>query len=115
VPVPPIEAASEGSTRPEAPVQTGSRCECGKWEVVNQATGEVVERTDCVSLCRNRNSRFAPGHDARFKGMLIRAGERDYRVREIGTDTLRRPTTVAGRISGRLARQVEAGIDRRKK
>lgn len=114
-PVPPIEAASEGSTRNDPPLQTGSRCECANWEVVNQGTGEVVERTDCEAVCKNKNSRFAPGHDARFKGMLIRAGERDYRVREVGTEQLRRPTTVAGRISGRLARQVEAGIERRKK
>lgn len=114
-PVPPIEEATAGGTRPDAPVAVGGRCECANWEVVNPGTGEVVERTECEAVCRNKNSRFAPGHDARFKGMLIRAGERDYRVREVGTDTLRRPTTVAGRISGRLARQVEEGIKRRKR
>lgn len=113
-PVPPIEEASKGSTRVDAPPKGGA-CECSRWEVVNPATGAVERETGCTSVCRTSGGRFAPGHDARFKSMLIWAGERDFRMREKGTDTLRRPTTAAGRVSTRLARQVEEGIKRRKR
>lgn len=113
-PVPPIEEAANPD-RPQSPVRLGSRCECGKWETVNPGTGEVEEATGCEEVTRNKNSRFAPGHDARFKGLLIRAGIRDHRIRERGTDKLSRPTTVAGRISAPLMRRVEEGIRRGKR
>ena len=113
-PVPPLEEAREADGDPQ-PVQVGTRCECGRWEAINPATGEVEEVTGCVETTRNPNSRFAPGHDARFKGLLIRAGERGHRVREIGTDANKLPTTVAARISSAMARRVDEGIKRRKR
>lgn len=112
-PVPPLEEARAGDEQPQAKV--GMRCECGRWEVINPGTNEVEETTGCTETTRNPNSRFAPGHDARLKGLLIRAGERGHRVREIGTDTNKLPTTVAARISSAMARRVEEGIKRRKR
>lgn len=131
VPVPPLEQARRDSTDTEEPEvegdteestdeqeagpAVGAACWCGRYEVVNPASGQVEEVTGCTSTTRNLNSKFAPGHDARFKGLLIRAGERDWRVREVGTDTLRRSTTVAARVSSAMARRVEEGIKRRKR
>lgn len=122
VPVPPLEGArrAEGVEQPvelegSQRAASGVDCECSRWESVNPATGKVEEVLICERVTKNPNSRFAPGHDARFKGMLIRAGERGWRLREIGSEPLIRPTTVAVRVSEKMARLVEEGIRRRRK
>jgi hypothetical protein len=45
-------------------------CACGGFKATD-ASGTVVVRTDCNAQTRRT---FAPGHDARLKGFLIRAG-----------------------------------------
>lgn len=113
-PVPPLEQARQTEEAAPGPSpQARHRCECGRYEVVNPATGEVVEATGCELLTKGAQSRFAPGHDAKLKGMLIRAGVRDYRVREIGTTRAQRATTIANRFE-RLGTQVQTGIERRR-
>jgi hypothetical protein len=119
VPVPPLESAraetDEQEAAKQAPDNNGVSCECSRWQSVNPATGKVEEEAACERITKNPNSRFAPGHDARFKGMLIRAGERGWKMWEIGSsEPLVRPTSVAVRVSQRMARQVEEGIARRR-
>lgn len=45
-------------------------CACGGFKATD-ASGTVVARTGCTAMTRRT---FAPGHDARLKGFLIRAG-----------------------------------------
>jgi len=97
--------------QPAAP-PTGGRmpCSCAGVEVVDPTTGEVVATTGCE---RTTSRMFAPGHDAKLKSLLIRAGARGFRVRLVGSTQLRMPTTLAARYG--FAEQVERGIRARKR
>lgn len=82
-----------------APVQ---RCICGNFADAN--TGERLE-------CRSATTRqFAPGHDARLKGHLIRIGRAGNDVRIVGSDAPV-PVKVAASGFGFYAMVVD-GIER---
>lgn len=74
------------------------------------ADGEVVEQLGCVSDTRHT---FAPGHDARLKGLLIRAGVAGQEVAWLSADGTRTGSdaqAVANRYG--FGAQVAAGIAR---
>jgi len=87
-------------------------CLCSLFEVVDPDTGEVVGSTGCQKSTR---SRFAPGHDAKLKSLLISAGVHGRRVRERNdrTETLRRPLTIANRFG--FGEQVKRAISNRRR
>lgn len=64
-------------------------CTCSRVATFTE-TGEVVT-TGCTATTRRT---FAPGHDARLKGFLIRAGVADQLVR-IGNDANTDPEAIA--------------------
>lgn len=77
-------------------------CACGQSEFI-KADGSTYH-TNCT---QDTKRTFAPGHDARLKGFLIRAAVLGQKVR-IGTKTLH-PMEVAN--SHGFGYQVQAGID----
>lgn len=81
-------------------------CVCGRFEVVDQS-GKVVETIECRKTTRGT---FAPGHDAKLKGLLIRAGRAGHRVREVGDDRKQWPMTVARRYG--FGHQVRRALDK---
>ena len=52
-------------------------CACSGFKAID-AAGRVVATTDCLATTRRT---FAPGHDARLKGFLIRAGVEGHLIR----------------------------------
>lgn len=81
-------------------------CACGGFVAVAADGTEV--RTNCTAVTKRT---FAPGHDARLKGFLIRAGREDKLVRtpEGGADQL--PAKVADRFG--FGHMVRDGIARK--
>jgi hypothetical protein len=82
-------------------------CACSGFKAVD-ASGTKVTTTDCNATTRRI---FAPGHDARMKGFLIRAGREGLLVRtpEGGADQV--PAKVAERFG--FAHMVRDGIARK--
>lgn len=82
-------------------------CACSGFKAID-AAGRVVSTTGCTATTRRT---FAPGHDARMKGFLIRAGREGNLVRtpEGGSDQL--PAKVADRFG--FAHMVRDGIARK--
>jgi hypothetical protein len=82
-------------------------CACGNFKAID-AAGRTVATTACNAETRRT---FAPGHDARLKGFLIRAGREGHLIRtEGGADQL--PAKVAERFG--FAHMVREGIARPK-
>lgn len=81
-------------------------CACSGFQAVD-ASGTQVTTTKCAATTRRT---FAPGHDARLKGFLIRAGRLGHLVRtpEGGDDLT--ATKVADRFG--FAQMVRDGIHR---
>jgi hypothetical protein len=82
-------------------------CACSLVVTYRDETGEPVG-TGCTATTRRT---FAPGHDARLKGFLIKAGIADQLV-SLGDDVNTDPETLAARFG--FAAQVTAGITRGK-
>lgn len=105
---PPVAAGSPvGPDGPEP-----QPCLCGLFEVIDPETGGVVQHTDCTGTTKKR---FAPGHDAKLKSLLISAGVHGRRIRERNgkSDKLHRPITVANRFG--FGEQVKRAIDKRRR
>lgn len=88
-------------------VITGTHsCACSGFKAVD-AAGNVVATTGCTGVTKRI---FAPGHDARLKGFLIRAGREGNLVRtpEGGSDQV--PAKVADRFG--FGYMVREGIAR---
>lgn len=83
------------------------RCACNAFVAIDAAGRET--RTGCEATTRRI---FAPGHDARLKGFLIRAGRDGLHVREVGRGVAhdQHPTQIADRFG--FGRQVREGINR---
>lgn len=83
-------------------------CACSGYKAVD-AAGNVVATTGCTGVTKRT---FAPGHDARLKGFLIRAGREGNLVRtpEGGSDI------VAAKVADRygFGHMVRDGIARPK-
>jgi hypothetical protein len=88
--------------------------------IVTNAAGSTVTRCSCSvyttaaepQVCRASTTRlFAPGHDAKLKGRLIRAGVADAMVTATDADgnTAELAPMEVARLFG-FARQVQAGI-----
>jgi len=74
---------------PEA--QAEKPCLCGAYELEIGSDAETMEYAD--TGCRSHTTRdFAPGHDAKLKALLIRAGVEDRSVR-VNTGGVVRVTT----------------------
>ena len=86
---------------------TATACACSLFVAVT-ASGQTA-RTGCTATTRRT---FAPGHDAKLKGFLIRAGREGMLIRtpEGGADQL--PAKVAERFG--FAHMVREGIARPK-
>lgn len=72
-------AADEATPAPavKAP-KAPTKCQCTLYAVEVEQNGELVlETIDCEEVTA---SKFAPGHDAKLKSMLIRAGSEGLRV-----------------------------------
>jgi hypothetical protein len=80
-------------------------CSCSKATVRNAETGELLT-TGCTAQTKRT---FAPGHDARLKGFLIRAGIADHEVRFGNSQPLNAVQVAEMFGFGHL---VEAGIKR---
>lgn len=86
--------------------ERGSRpCQCGNF--VDTTTGQ---NTGCEADTLNT---FAPGHDAKLKGFLIRAGRAGHQVRLLGTEDEISPLAAASRYG--FASLVADGIKRQPK
>lgn len=98
-------AANTNTAKTTAP----HACDCGGYKAID-ASGTVVVTTGCNATTRRT---FAPGHDARMKGFLIRAGREGMLIRtpEGGDDQL--PAKVAERFG--FAQMVRDGIARVRK
>lgn len=82
-------------------------CSCSRFVAIDAAGRET--RTGCTATTRRT---FAPGHDARLKGFLIRAGRDGLHVREVGRGVAhdQHPAQVAERFG--FAQMVRDGIAR---
>lgn len=78
-------------------------CACSK--VFAQGEDGKWFGTGCTSVTKRT---FAPGHDARLKGFLIRAGAADLSVK-MGADATTNPVTVAEQFG--FGHMVAAGIE----
>lgn len=79
-------------------------CACGNY--ADAATGERI-------ACDAETTRtFAPGHDAKLKGFLIRVGARDHEVRVLGEPMTITALTAANRHG--FGTQVANGITNRR-
>lgn len=80
-------------------------CQCGYFvdAVTGQTTGCEAETTRT----------FAPGHDAKLKGFLIRAGRAGHKVRMLGSEDEMSPVAAASRYG--FAHMVADGIKRQTK
>lgn len=96
-------------------------CQCGWYEIEiwdldmpeGADPGEYVQYvgTNCT---RTTTREFAPGHDARLKSLLIRAGARDYGVAHHSGGVLKVGTAESVADGYGFAHQVVAGIERAK-
>lgn len=77
-------------------------CQCRDY-----ADAETDERLQCE---QDTYRNFAPGHDARLKGFLIRVGRAGHPVRILGSDEVVSPVKAASRYG--FAQQVQDGIRR---
>lgn len=85
-------------------------CACSLVVAIDAAGRET--RTGCTATTRRT---FAPGHDARLKGFLIRAGRENLHVREVGQGVAHE--TTAARFAERygFGHMVREGIARQAK
>lgn len=108
------DAESPGQTRPSSQRTDKAEypCLCAQYVVVDPETGEQKAETGCDQKTR---SRFAPGHDAKLKSLLINAGVHGWRVveRDDRAGVQRRPMTIANRF--RFGPQVKRAIDNRRR
>lgn len=83
------------------------RCSCSLFVAIDAAGRET--RLSCTATTRRT---FAPGHDAKLKGFLIRAGRDGMHVREVGRGVAhdQHPTQVADRFG--FGHMVRDGIAR---
>lgn len=92
------------------------RCECQYWEVGVELDPLVELENDIITTgCESETPRtFAPGHDAKLKSLLIRAGVNGWEARH-GRITGVLVTTDPGQAADRygFGAQVRAGIARR--
>lgn len=99
-------------------------CECSKYEILtnvreNGTNGDLVWdqeiRTGCLGILTGRT--FAPGHDAKLKGYLIRAGIAGYEVtrKEEGMSYSSNAAAAADRYGfGKMVREgIELGREKR--
>lgn len=88
-------------------VATLAPCSCSRFVAIDAASRET--RTGCTATTRRT---FAPGHDARLKGFLIRAGRDGLHVREVGRGVAhdQHPVQIAERFG--FAHMVRDGIAR---
>lgn len=103
-----MSTAQEAVGAPTAQSQEGSElhpCQCG--DFADAVTGA---RLQCDGVTY-RN--FAPGHDARLKGFLIRVGREGHPVSHLGSKTTMTPVEAASRYG--FAGMVDDGIKRRPK
>lgn len=85
-------------------------CACSL--VVAVAADGTTTRTGCTATTRRT---FAPGHDARLKGFLIRAGRDGLHVREVGLGVAHETTAVKFAERFGFAHMVADGIARQAK
>ncbi|SIR13138.1 hypothetical protein [Micromonospora avicenniae] len=80
-------------------------CACQSFAVLDGET--VTETTGCTKVVPRR---FAQGHDAKLKSLLIRAGVAGYRVRWTEDDQTREGDPLAASRLFGFGHQVESGI-----
>lgn len=83
----PAEAtpAAKPARTPKTPkASAGHRCECSRWRIVpGDDTPAMDTDTGCDATTQRR---FAPGHDAKLKGLLVRAAAASLRVQHDGEE-----------------------------
>lgn len=82
------------------------QCTCSRYQV---ETPEGVVGTDCTSVTRKK---FAPGHDAKLKSLLVQAGANGHSVRvteEDGSVSVM-GHSAAAKLHG-MVEHVEKGIE----
>jgi hypothetical protein len=97
--------ARKNRTQTAAPVHA---CECGKWIATSGEDDTQILATACGATTRKT---FAPGHDARLKGLLIDAGACGYMVKRIDEPVAIDPVRAAGRFG--FGHMVDTGITNR--
>ncbi|MFF3351077.1 hypothetical protein ACFYWN_00295 [Streptomyces sp. NPDC002917] len=69
-----------------------SACMCGSYSfevlVHEDVSGDKVWQLKATGCTATTQSKFAPGHDAKLKSLLIQAGAGDHQVRRIVRDTV---------------------------
>lgn len=85
------------------------RIPCACSLVVAVAADGTTTRTGCTATTRHT---FAPGHDARLKGFLIRAGRDGLHVRTVGLGVAHETTAVKFAERFGFAHMVRDGIAR---
>jgi len=80
-------------------------CQCKDY-----ADAQTGERLECD---RDTYRNFAPGHDARLKGFLIRVGRAGHKVKVMGSDEVVTPVKAASRYG--FAEMVQDGVRRPEK
>lgn len=86
-------------------VKAANPCSCSKYIAVD------IQGNKDQLVCGETTARtFAPGHDARLKGFLIRAGREGLLVRESGDSVLTGVFTIADRYG--FGHLVRVGVSR---